>query len=91
MSIVLRRARFFFDHRWAPARMSDYLDAELSSGRGRRMERHVGECEECSRVLAGLRAMLGALHGLPASSGAADAARIAASVRLRIGQPPGPR
>lgn len=71
--------------------MSDYLDAELSSGRRRRMERHVGECHQCRRLLAGLRALLGALHGLRAPSGDVDAARMAESVRLRLGEHQGPR
>ena len=70
--------------------MSDYLDAELSSARRRRMEHHVGECEECRRLLGGLGAMLGVLHRVPAPSGDAHAARIAASVRLRLGEPPRP-
>jgi anti-sigma factor RsiW len=88
MSAILHRARFRLDHRWAPAHMSDYLDAELSSERRQRMERHVGECQECRRVLAGLRALLGTLHGLPRSDGETDARRIAAAVRLRLGEPP---
>jgi anti-sigma factor RsiW len=65
--------------------MSDYLDVELSSAHSRRLDRHVGECEECRRLLAGLRAMLGVLHGLGATSGDVDVARMAASVRLRLG------
>jgi anti-sigma factor RsiW len=84
MSNVLHRLRFRLDHRWAPAHMSDYLDADLATARRRRLERHVGECRECERTLAGLRALLGALNGLPAQAGAADAARIAASVRSRL-------
>jgi anti-sigma factor RsiW len=92
MSDILQRARFRLDHRWAPARMSDYLDTELSSGRRQRLERHLAECEECRRMLAGLRALLGALHGLPAAgSGAVDGERIAASVRLRLGEERGSR
>jgi anti-sigma factor RsiW len=92
MSDILHRARFRLDHRWAPAHMSEYLDAELSAGRRQRLERHVGECRECRRVLAGLRALLGALHSAPAASGGADGAAIATSVRLRLAeQPDGPR
>jgi anti-sigma factor RsiW len=90
MSDVLHRARFRMDHSWAPRRMSDYLDSELSPGRRARMERHVGECEECRRLLAGLRAMLDALHGLRAPGEAADGTRIATSVRVRLGEPPAP-
>ncbi len=91
MSQVLQRVRFRLDHRWAPAHMSDYLDAEISSGRRWRMERHVGECHECRRLLAGLRAMVGALRGLGAPSDGVDAARMAASVRRRLGEHQGPR
>jgi anti-sigma factor RsiW len=91
MSDILHRARFRLDHRWAPAHMSDYLDAELPAARRRRLERHVGECQECDRVLAGLRALLGALHDMPAPAGDAQAARIVASVRSRLGEPPEPR
>ena len=71
--------------------MSDYLDAEMSSGRRRRMERHVGECHECRRLLAGLRAMLGVLHRLRAPSGGVDTVRMAALVRRRLGEQEGPR
>ena len=68
--------------------MSDYLDGELAaSGRGR-MRRHVGECRDCRRLLAGLRLVLEGLRRLPAPSGGADATAIAASVRLRLNEPP---
>lgn len=87
MRTVLHRARFWLDHRWAPAHMSDYLDAELSSPRGLRLERHVGECEACRRLLGGLRAMLGVLHSLGTTSGEVDVARMVASVRVRLGEP----
>jgi anti-sigma factor RsiW len=71
--------------------MSDYLDAELTALRRRRLERHVGECQECRRVLTGLRALLGTLRRLPTPAGEADTARIVASVRSRLGEPPEPR
>ena len=45
------------------------------------MERHVAECEECRRVLAGLRRMLDALPRLAGTGGATDAVEIAAAVR----------
>jgi anti-sigma factor RsiW len=86
MNSLLDRARLRLDHRWAPPHMSDYLDEELSSGPRQRMERHVSECEECRRLLAGLREVIGALHGLPTPSGM-DASQIAASVRLQIQEP----
>jgi len=86
MRSLLERARFVLDHRWAPPHMSAYLDEELNSRPRRRVERHVGECEECRRLLAGLRELIRVLHGLPTPSGA-DAGRIAASVRLLIQEP----
>jgi anti-sigma factor RsiW len=88
MSSLLDRARVVLDHRWAPEHMSDYLDGELGASRKVRMERHVGECRECRRVLAGLRSMLAALHRLPVASGGADALQVAAAVRPRLGQTP---
>lgn len=54
------------------------------------MERHVGECPECRRLLAGLRMMLRALQGLGAPGGDIDPARMAESVRLRLGEQQGP-
>ena len=80
--------RFTLDHRWAPDRMSDYLDGELASMGRTRMDRHVGQCVECRRVLAGLRVMLEELHRLPGRSGEVDAVRIAAGVRMRMREPP---
>jgi anti-sigma factor RsiW len=68
--------------------MSDYLDGELAANRRSRMERHLGECEECRRLLAGLRGMLDALHRLATPTGGAEALRIARAVRARLGEPP---
>lgn len=48
------------------------------------MQRHVSECVECRRLLAGLRGTLAALQRLPAPSGGAGALEIAASVRLQL-------
>ena len=88
MNSLLDRARFRLDHRWAVPHMSEYLDEELNSRPQERMERHVGECTECTRLLAGLREMIRVLHGLPTPSGA-DSGRIVASVRLQIQEPGG--
>jgi anti-sigma factor RsiW len=68
--------------------MSDYLDGELASTGRTRMDRHVGECEECRRVLAGLRAMLDQLQRLPGRGGEVDAVQIATAVRARLREPP---
>jgi anti-sigma factor RsiW len=67
--------------------MSDYLDAELVPSGRSRMERHLGECDECRRVLTGLRRMLDALRLLPAAGGV-DAAQIVAAVRVRVAEQP---
>lgn len=84
MSSFSDRVRFNRDHRWAPPHMSDYLDAELPSAGRARMERHVGECAECRRLLAGLRRTLDALRGLGAPAAGPGAAAIAAAVRARL-------
>jgi anti-sigma factor RsiW len=68
--------------------MSAYIDAELARRRRTRLERHVKECAECLRVLAGLRRMLDALQRLPPPAGGGDALHIAASVRGRLQEPP---
>ncbi len=70
--------------------MSAYLDGELAAAGRRRLEHHVSQCRQCRRLLAGLRRLLDALHRLPAPSGGADALQIAASVRARLSEPPGP-
>jgi anti-sigma factor RsiW len=88
MGSLFYRARFDSEHRWAPERMSAYVDGELGSGGRLRLERHVGECEECRLMLDGLREMLDALHRLPAPSGTGDPNRLAAAVRLRLREPP---
>jgi len=84
MSGLLDRERFRRDHRWAPRRMSDYLDGELAPAGRTRMKRHLGECAECRRLLAGLRRAVDGLHRLSAPSAGADALQIAASVRARL-------
>ena len=89
MSKLSDRARFDRDHQWAPKNMSGYLDGDVVARARARMERHLGECGECRRLLAGLRAVVDGLHRLPASGGALDAVRIAASVRGRLNEPLG--
>lgn len=90
MNELFYRARFRRDHRWAPGRMSSYLDGELGATHRTRMDRHVDECPECRVLLAGLRRMLSALRRLPPPAGGAEAIEIAASVRLRLDDPPAP-
>jgi anti-sigma factor RsiW len=67
------------------------VDEELSASRRARLERHASECAECRRLLAGLRATLAALHGLPAASDSSYALQLAASVHRRLKEPPGRR
>ena len=88
MSQFFDRAQFGRDHRWAPGRMSDYLDGDLAAGAVARMDRHVAECEDCRKWLASLRAMLDVLQRLPAPSEGKVALQIAASVRARLSEPP---
>ncbi|HEX4009440.1 MAG TPA: anti-sigma factor [Solirubrobacteraceae bacterium] len=89
MASLSYRARFSWDHRWLPGHASEYLDGELTP-RGRlRVERHVRDCEECRRLLAGLRGVLDGLRRLPAPVGGADPRQIAASVRRRLHEPRG--
>jgi anti-sigma factor RsiW len=84
----LYRVRFTRDHAWAPDHMSELLDGELAPGARSRMERHLGDCPECERLLAGLRAVVQGLGHLPGPAGGTDAARIAALVRGRLDEPP---
>jgi anti-sigma factor RsiW len=86
MPNLLARLRFAIDHRWAPARMSAFLDHDLPGHQRRRMERHVGECRRCRSLLTGLQFVVAALRRLPAPPDG-DVARIAASVRVRMGEP----
>jgi anti-sigma factor RsiW len=69
--------------------MSAYLDADLAARPRRRLERHLAECSECRRLIAGLAQVVDALHLLDRRSGKQDALRIASAVRGRLGEPPG--
>jgi anti-sigma factor RsiW len=64
--------------------MSDYLDGGLAASARGRLDHHLTECDECRRLLAGLRRTVDLLHRLTAPGGGADAVQIAASVRVRI-------
>jgi anti-sigma factor RsiW len=87
MNSLFDRERFRRDHRWAPGRMSEYLDGELSlPGRGR-MEHHLAECQQCRRLLAGLRQTVSALARLSAPREGVDPRTIAASVQARLDAP----
>lgn len=60
----LKRWMFMRQHRWTHARLSDYLEGELSQRDQERVEQHTSICPECSRVLATLRRTLRELMGL---------------------------
>jgi anti-sigma factor RsiW len=68
--------------------MSDYLDGDLAAHGRTRLERHVGACQDCNRLLASLRELLGALQAMPAPAGGGDPREIAAIVRRRMREPP---
>jgi anti-sigma factor RsiW len=70
--------------------MSEYLDGQLPDGRRVRLERHMGDCPECEVLLAELRAVVRSLGRLSPPVPGADAAAIAARVRLRLDEPPPP-
>lgn len=90
MHSLLARIMFRRDHRWAPDRMSDYLDRELAQRGRARMERHVGVCNECRGLITGLKLVIDTLHRLPAPQPGRDAAQLAGAVRVRLEQPPSP-
>ena len=51
----IKRWMFMRQHHWTAARLSEYLDGELSDRDRARVEQHTGMCPACSRVLATLR------------------------------------
>jgi anti-sigma factor RsiW len=61
---LLQRRRFMREHEWTHARLSEYIDEELSPEERRRVEEHVGVCPQCRRVLATLRRTVESLMGL---------------------------
>jgi anti-sigma factor RsiW len=85
---LLYRVQFRRDHGWAPERMSEYLDGELTPRGRERLERHARDCPECERLLAGLRAVVRGLGRLSTPTGGPGATRIAAVVRERLDEPP---
>lgn len=90
MSLVYR-TRFAVDHRWAPVHMSEYLDGELAGIWRARIERHLRDCSECTRLLGDLRRIVNGLHHLPNRLDSDfDADRTAATVRARLDLPPAP-
>lgn len=85
---LLSQLRFWRDHRWAPDRMSAYLDAELAPRGRERMQRHVSECPECRRLLAGLGLVVDGLRSLPSPESDTGAVQIAAAVTAQLSERP---
>src|ERR1700747_2771813 len=87
MNELWAKIRLWRDHRWTPDRLSGYLDGELAADERARGARHIGECVECRRAIAGLRLVGEALRGWPAPGRGPDAIGLAGSVRLRLQNP----
>jgi anti-sigma factor RsiW len=77
--------RFMRDHRWTHAHLSDYVDRDLSEPGRRRVEKHVGMCPRCRRMLATLIKTVEALRTLGAEPAAGGG--IADSVIARLREP----
>jgi anti-sigma factor RsiW len=84
----LHRVRSARDHRWAPGRLSDYLDGELGPRPLARIERHLAGCPQCLSALRGLERTLHAIRRTGASSPPEETPDIAAAVRRRLREPP---
>jgi anti-sigma factor RsiW len=69
------------------ARLSDYLDGELSDGERRALERHLGACPACTAALAGLVQVVERARALPDRPPAAD---LWSGVAARIAEAPSP-
>lgn len=87
MPSVFKRMRMMRDHRWAPGRMSDYVDDDLSPRERTRLERHAAECPECGPMLDTLEKMVVELHGVRDAGGSPVAEAILRSVRERLDAP----
>ena len=60
----LRMLFFLRDHRWTQRHLSDYIDGDLDTGARDRVERHVGMCPQCRRLLETLKRTVAGLMGL---------------------------
>jgi anti-sigma factor RsiW len=84
MANTFDRMRFRRDHRWAPGRMSAYLDDELPPRGRTRLERHIRDCPECRGVLGALRRMLSLVKSRPPMSSTEAIPDIASAVLTRL-------
>jgi hypothetical protein len=69
------------------ARLSDYLDGELSEGERSALERHLAACPTCTSALEGLTRVAERARRLPAPAPATD---LWPGIAARIGADPGP-
>ncbi len=74
------------DHRWAQARISDYLEGGLPARQHRRLADHEDLCPECERLIRTLEVLLAVLPSLrlPATTALAVGERTAERVRAQI-------
>ena len=56
--------RFMRDHHWTKGHLSEYIDHDLDDLERERVERHVGRCPSCHRLLASLRRVVAGLGSL---------------------------
>ncbi|MGI8631574.1 MAG: anti-sigma factor family protein [Solirubrobacterales bacterium] len=83
---LLRRLQFRLEHRFALARLSQFVDGDLADHQQERIDAHVDDCPECTAIVRQLRRMLRALGALGQSRGAATPAgeRVARHVMGQI-------
>lgn len=84
MRRLLDRLRFMRDHRWAPPRMSQYIDGDLDAPARARIERHADECPECDELLRSLRELVAALGRVRGDDGRLVADAVLATVQTRL-------
>jgi anti-sigma factor RsiW len=89
MGGMIDRLRFALDHRWAPDRMSEYLDADLDPSDRDRLERHVGDCPQCEELLRELRVVLAGLGRIRGEAARGVAAAVLAGVHERLAEEEG--
>lgn len=81
-----RRLNAKRDHRWAQARLSDYVDGDLPPRTHARLAGHEENCPDCARLIATLHALLVLLGSLrlPPETAVAVAERTAGRVRASL-------
>jgi anti-sigma factor RsiW len=80
---------FVRDHRWAPGRISPYLEGELDPAGRARIERHTRDCPECDELLRQLTTMVAALGRMRGSAGPDVAVAVLARVHERLDEEQG--